>query len=153
LIIKFPNRIHKAVVDTPVSLADLFPTVLETLHHEASTNVDGRSLLSGNPHRGPVFSENHPVLAHWSEELNQEVRTIVSGTLKLINSTRGRRELYDLSKDPGETRNLYGSDHLASKALETALDSWVRSRPPSEESSPRMDPSVLERLRSLGYLQ
>jgi hypothetical protein len=73
--------------------------------------------------------------------------------MKFISSTSGKQELYDLSVDPNEERNLYREGDRASVELQTLLESWLGTlarHPPSRQT---LDRETMDRLRSLGYVQ
>ena len=53
---------------------------------------------------------------------NDSRRSLIHGDLKLTVSNESRRELYDLSKDPGERDNLWEPSDLP-----TRLKQWTRA--------------------------
>ena len=61
-------------------------------------------------------------------------RAMVRGRWKLIASTRGRRELYDMVSDPTESMDLSASRADVASELERLLQDWAttaeRQRPP-----------------------
>ena len=62
---------------------------------------------------------------HYSNQGGRPGAAVRSGDYKLIEFyENGRRELYDLKKDPGETRNLSESNPETAKALYGKLDAW-----------------------------
>ena len=73
--------------------------------------------------------------------------------MKFIRSTKGKRELYDLSSDPQETQNLYDPDDKRVAELQSDLDEWLRRMKPYAAASAEIVPENLERLKSLGYVQ
>lgn len=80
---------------------------------------------------------------------------LISGNLKIISTPlEGKNELYDLSKDPAERRNLWGPNEESDRmALE--LRSWIDANraDPGAITSDAMDSymEMVERLRALGY--
>ena len=74
--------------------------------------------------------------------------------MKLILADRGPAELYDLSADPGETRNLAAERPELAAELGARLEAWSGGwRPaPSVEGEPVLDEATRQALRSLGYL-
>ncbi|MGH9674198.1 MAG: hypothetical protein ACRD44_13535, partial [Bryobacteraceae bacterium] len=80
-------------------------------------------------------------------------RAILLGPLKLITSTAGRKEMYDVISDPQELKNLYRPGDPAAIALESALVAWIKSAGKRESSPVTLDKGLLERMRALGYLQ
>jgi hypothetical protein len=80
---------------------------------------------------------------------------IRKGEHKLIRTSDGRRELYLLNDDPGETNNLAGKDPEKVKELEALLDRWLEdhrlsSQPGKTEDD--FDQDIRARLEALGYL-
>jgi arylsulfatase A-like enzyme len=87
--------------DRPVSLVDLFPTLVDLCGLPALGDLDGRSLahLLNDPHR-----ETRPVVTTFDYQ-NYSVRT---DRWRLIHYQDGTEELYDHASDPDEWRNLAG---------------------------------------------
>jgi arylsulfatase A-like enzyme len=140
------------VVTQPVSLVDLMPTVLSAAGLETPGGVQGEPLQRlGDPTARPVFSES---FAHrgYKGRFERVERAIVAKGTKLVVSTRGRRELYDLANDPGETRNLFREDDPRARDLLTRLTEWVRAIPPLGKEAPQLDLDTLRRLKALGYV-
>jgi arylsulfatase A-like enzyme len=87
------------------SHVDLAPTILELMGVPAPAGFQGRSLVpelhgAAPENREPILCE----LAHDSH--NPPRRALVSGAYKIIDFGRNRHELYDLTTDPGETKDL-----------------------------------------------
>lgn len=157
-------------IDSWVSLIDVMPTLMELLGIEATAavekQIEGRSLV---PHlRGeslpdrPLFAESGK--AYFPEEVKRRVqfdvagrfRTVVLGDWKLIWTpglpAEEAYELYDLARDPGETRNVYSADHPQVPALQAHLKTWrARARAPAGLASP--SEADREALCALGYLE
>lgn len=84
---------------------DLAPTILELLGVPAPPDFQGKSLVPELFGGEPDVRE--PILVELAEDShNPPRRGLVFGSWKLIEFEHGRFELYDLSSDPGETRNL-----------------------------------------------
>jgi arylsulfatase A-like enzyme len=156
LIVKYPNQTSPSVVSVPVSHVDLMPTILDMLGYPIPAHVQGRSMR--DPKRlenRDVISESFPRLAFLPYRGDQErsERSIRRGSMKMIISTRGKRELYDLSKDAPESGNLIGAEAAVAQAMEARLREWVRLAPADMAKPVSGKPADLKRLKGLGYIQ
>jgi arylsulfatase A-like enzyme len=157
LIVKYPRAVQAPAgqwIETPVSGVDLLPTVLETAGIPVPENVQGQSLRRPmDPGRVIIaesFLDDHLRRLHRRTDLVQ--RALYQGRWKLIGSTSGKRELYDVAADPSESRDLFNPDEAASQECSATLDRWVRIIP-ARRITPRMDQQTKARLKSLGYIQ
>ena len=127
LLVRYPGAVRAgAVIDSPVSSVDLFPTLCEAAGVRAR-NADGVSLLPvlrGAPPRPRPLFWHYP---HYSNQGGEPSSAIREGDWKLIEFYHGeRRELYNLRNDPGETRNLAGAQQAMARKLSLALHQWLR---------------------------
>ncbi len=150
LLIKYPRQQQAAVVDEPVSLVDVLPTILDAAGIEDSEGLDGRSLMSSSSTPPPALfaAENQ----RGAQETKREW-AVVSGEWKLITTQSGHRELYNIREDPGEDRNLSSESAEQTGRLLGLLDEWLRATPKYAGGTRQLDPAVIERLRGLGYVQ
>jgi arylsulfatase A-like enzyme len=110
-----------------VSQIDLVPTVLDMVGEAAPPELQGYSLrpvLEGprEPRESNVFIEwnvrepegGAPESPENAWETTADfVRSVVTPDgLKFNQSALGEHELYDLTKDPGETTNLVAAEHM-----------------------------------------
>lgn len=156
LVVWCPHRYAGGqVVDAPVALVDVTPTILDIAGAPLPKNSDGRSLepaLLGAPLE-PAFTISE--VDGSLEARTGTVRAVRSATHKLIESSLdGTRAVFDLTADPGESTDIAAqapaiADALAAKV--SPLPSPAPSPPPDEES--RRDAAVVERLRALGYFE
>ena len=104
LLISAPERFElqqRSVVDLPVCLEDIMPTVLDFAGIDIPDSVDGRSLL-------PLMRGEQP---EWREYLPIEHapmhQTLTDGREKFIWFVEdGREQFFDLTADPNEMTNL-----------------------------------------------
>lgn len=157
LIVRAPCTSSGSRVGTVVRTTDVMPTVLELLDVSTTRHgLDGTSLVSLL--RGTALREDLEALADnvyprsrfgWSE-----LRSLRAGRFKLIATVRP--ELYDLSLDPGEQRNLFHERPRLARALFTRLreiDGDLTSADPG--GRPSSDPThdeVAAGLAALGYV-
>lgn len=156
LIIKYPNIDKADVVDELVSSIDIMPTILEVLGHDISEDVQGKSLVKIDPWQPrEVISESFPYggWIDWHPRFDRVERAIFSGSYKFISSTDGKKELYDLEKDPNEKKNLYNANDNKSIALETKLVQWLKDVKEESGSAAKLSKEALGRLKALGYVQ
>ena len=127
-----PNRRLGALV----SAVDLFPTILELAGVDAASvpTSDGVSLM---PY---LRAQAHPSPRSWlyAEQFTssfdrQWQRAIRNARFKLIERHDGSRELYDLSTDALETRNLLpgplsGTQRTALNRLDRQIDALLNTR-------------------------
>ena len=154
LIIKPPAGagIPPRRVDTPVRLIDIAPTVLQLLGVPPAPSMQGSSLLSlmmGKATTSPTnvaYSETfYPSEFGWSP-----LRSIRNGHYKYIGAPKP--EMYDLTTDPQETRNLYQIKHAVALELKSQFDSLVaRITPKLTPRQTPVSPEDAQMLASLGY--
>ncbi len=120
LVLRYPGRLDGGrVVDDVVRLEDVLPTVLEVCGLPPRADVDGVSLLA--PTAGRIsrasyaaqsdtvqtFRSRHPDLTQEQERpFHVSQRSVYDGRHDLIVRSDGTLELYDVTADPGETKNL-----------------------------------------------
>lgn len=104
------------------SHVDLAPTILELMGVTPPAELQGRSFVPELYGEKPGSRE--PILCELAEDThNPPRRAIIQGDLKLIELERGRTALYDLSKDPGERKNLDKERPTELSAMKKALSS------------------------------
>lgn len=151
-------------VPQTVEIADVLPTVLDLVGVAAPAGRHGRSLVpylerpGGGGEGKPAFSEYG----------STKIRTVKRGSWKYVENPEGiepvcipdapmphfpiaRRELYDLSRDPGETRNL--AEGQPARAAE--LSGLIRQRFANirrKGGGQELSDELKEELKALGYV-
>jgi choline-sulfatase len=123
-IVCAPGRFAPARVATPVSTADLLPTLLSIVSDGDGPDpvgpLDGRDLhpmLTGQSlDRDPVRAE------YLAEGAIAPIVMTRSGDLKLVRSPADPDQLYDLAADPAERHNLVGDPAYAERYGELQAD-------------------------------
>jgi arylsulfatase A-like enzyme len=112
IILTAPGFKSNQTSDRPAELIDIFPTLLELVGLPADSGQEGQSLvpLMKNPRR----EWSHPAITSFGLG-NYSVR---STRYRFIQYFDGSRELYDLSKDPHEWKNLIKIPKMKSVIME-----------------------------------
>ncbi len=164
-LIRLPNGRHGGTRhEGVVGSVDILPTLVRFFGLPVPEGIDGKALdlnkLKETP-RGACFSEaTQPreeveVDSLWFNA--RKARCVRLGKMKYIETLYvNREELFDLSNDPNERRNLLagsaGSD-LGAGDLRALLSEWDASaRPLPTEFDQERKEETMRRLRALGYL-
>ncbi len=126
----WPGKLKPAVVNEPLHMVDIMPTLLALAGGKGSADhpFDGKdiwaTLAEGKP------SPNEDILIN-VEAFRGAVRM---GNWKLIKVALlpGKTELFDLSKDPGETTNVANQHPDIVRDLESRLLAYAKQQKPSE---------------------
>jgi arylsulfatase A len=126
LIVRWPGVTKAgATCGVPVSSIDIFPTALEACGVKSEAKADGVSLvplLKGGALKREALYWHYP---HYANQGGRPGGAVRAGNYKLIEFYENdRRELYDLSKDVGESRNLIADKPDVAKDLAAKLDAW-----------------------------
>ena len=139
VLIRWDGRIEAGEHLAPVETIDFLPTILSAagLSREVTSRMQGRSLLASamgleDLALVPVFGAIYPGDAATLGRPSRHVRGrwVRYGDFKLVLPGSGPNplplELYDLSRDPGETTNLAGSPEHADRIVRMTrlLDQW-----------------------------
>jgi arylsulfatase A-like enzyme len=126
LLVRWPGVTKPArTIAEPVHSIDFFPTLHDACSAKSDVKVDGGSLvplLKGESLKRDALFWHYP---HYSNQGGKSGAAVRAGDYKLIEFYEdGRRELYDLKKDPGEVRNLIEENPKWSRELADRLDAW-----------------------------
>jgi choline-sulfatase len=138
--------IPPSVVNPPISLVDVVPTVLPLLGLKGPSG-DGIDL--GPAMRGAAISDRELYAESFAPLFDfgwSPLRTIRSRGFKFIEAPRA--ELYELSRDPGEALNLAAEQGPRVAELRDRVERY----PPPAIDKTATDPEALARLQALGYL-
>lgn len=114
------------VIDDPIISLDILPTFIEAAGEKTnkSWNLDGRSflpLLTGEKKSQPVRT------LHWRQHGSGGSIAIREGKWKLIHNRSeagAKPELYDLSKDISESKDLSAENPEVMKQLSKKMKTW-----------------------------
>lgn len=159
LIIRTPDKKWAGErVKCQVRSVDIAPTILDLCGIEYEQKaLDGRSLL--DPISGDEMGDR-PALSSTTDTVNTQHLTVLARMsfrrppFKLIKSLfNDSWEVYDLEKDPSETRNLHEdlSDNEAVKEMAALIEAEAGRIKPFEGGEDEEE-KLREQLRGLGYL-
>jgi arylsulfatase A-like enzyme/cytochrome c-type biogenesis protein CcmH/NrfG len=157
LIVKLPGQKKAATVTQPVGLVDIVPTLCSILNIDIPAQVQGEditALLQGgasDTYERFLYSESLTPTRLGAGPL----MSISTGRWKYIQAKRP--ELYDITTDPQEQKNLIERESQRAHIIEDKLRDKLREK---LEQSVRKDPDSrlaldaesIRRLESLGYV-
>jgi arylsulfatase A-like enzyme len=155
LIMVGPGLPAGRVVDQPVSIVDVAPTILDLVGLPVEPRFEGRSLLASVDGGAPVDVLLELLPTGSALDVRRHAAGLVSGTLALLEPSRpgAGDEVFDLTHDPGE-RDLDPPALLESaaglRARLVARQRELATRAGRTETAP-VDSTMRERLRALGY--
>ena len=164
LLDPFSSELAGTRIDDPVSLIDVLPTLLARLDMEIPNQVQGSerwALIQGRARGDQISSPPAGVYSEGTFALNRPFGTLIQtyreGNLKLIlDRHRDAKELYDLGKDPGETRDLFAAEPLIAARLYDKLRQHYNRNflifAQEKKSKMEREKEKLRELRSLGYI-
>jgi arylsulfatase A-like enzyme len=140
LIVSWPGHLPEGkVIDDPVELIDVVPTMLDAAGIPLPSTVQGRSLLpliaGRQPGRDAVFSEIDFSLPQFERYYLPDSRRVMVGTREWKMSYFVQRlgdardgDLYHLRDDPDELENLWGDKAHADviARLEARVKGWEK---------------------------
>jgi choline-sulfatase len=141
LIVAGPG-VEAREVTQAVSTVDVAPTIA-ALAANAIPKRDGRDISRETSVESIYAESEYAASFGWSA-----LASMRSGNLKLIRGTTS--ELFDLSRDPGETSNILADQRRVANDLTTRLDA-VRATAAPPAQSP-VDEETRAKLASLGYV-
>ena len=144
LIVHYPRDYEAPrVIETPVSLIDIVPTVLAVTNTEPKDDLLGLNLLGPLPEDRPILTE--------SDRGGRPIRAVRIGEQKLIKS-RPRRapKVYNLSLDPGEQAGRRADSR--DDDLVAVLEAWPENELTAEAEPIDIDAAERAMLEALGYL-
>lgn len=176
LIFYYPPKIPaNKKLDNLVQNIDVTPTILHLLNYEVKyPTFQGKSLLplllksekfsSLSTDDETVYIERRAFTNEYTTREQAIKRQIVPGltfairtrSWKYIWSKEGTSELYNLVADPGETKNVVMEKPEIAEQLKNKLFVWLKNNSKKKMCMPvfqKYDPEMIERLRSLGYIQ
>ncbi|MDX2437244.1 MAG: sulfatase [Acidobacteriota bacterium] len=153
-IAAFPGHLPEGlVIDEPVAMVDVLPTVLDLMDLESPDRINGASLLPLI--RGDGGAPRAIVAETYRPEAYSEKRALVLDGFKYIHSWTDDHEweeLYDLENDPGELHELSAIEVERLTTMREALQTRLLAAVPAEVVEAELSSEEIERLRALGYI-
>jgi arylsulfatase A-like enzyme len=164
LVVKWPRSVtgFRGIVDEPVSLLDLVPTLVDGLALDgAADGFQGRSLLplvfGGQGGARPFYAVTRG--ANGPNQAAMPKLMLESGGWRVhFTPLRGTTELYDAARDPLEKKDLAPERPLEALLLRQSLQmqsAWNRDLLRHEDPDApdgELDAEEIEQLEALGYL-
>jgi arylsulfatase A-like enzyme/Tfp pilus assembly protein PilF len=141
-------------VKRQVRSIDFLPTLLELMGGKAPDQVQGASLAPA--FTGKLIATGTSYAETLYPKMNMgwaELRAIHTDDWEYVRAPQP--ELYDLTRDPGETTNVIERHPAETQRFEALLNGIVSSSAPGrveKVETSLVDPQIMEQLRSLGYL-
>ena len=156
LLVKAPGQQSSALEDEPISLAAVSDLVLRTIAASEGGLPNSKVSLAAE---GVVVAENYFTRPKdlfnpdWGHRFRRVRTVLYEWPYKFIRSSDQDHELYDLSSDPHESRNLIDRRADLHERLKTQLRTLQRLWRPHEKGLPaELTQQDVKELRALGYL-
>jgi arylsulfatase A-like enzyme len=149
LIVRWPGVVPSGkVTDVPVTQLDYLPTLLEACGVKVEGSFDGMSVLplwKGDKISGRMLYWHFP---HYTNQGSRPAGAVREGNWKLVEHyDNGRAELYDLSKDVSEAKDLAEREPERVKSMKAKLAAWRKSVNAQENTpNPAFEESLYKKL-------
>lgn len=147
LLVKLPGSAHGGRrVASPVALVDVAATLLDVYGAERPEPFDGRSLA-------PLWRGDARAAAEATRPILSELRdrmSVRTARWKYLEDPRDGARLYDLERDPGETRNVLARNAETARELAAVAERARASR--RARARRELSEETVEQLRALGYV-
>lgn len=121
----WPGHVPAGVISNEVvHMTDLFPTLLAATgaHPEAAWHVDGADLWS--TWTGKAKLPERTLFWEWRVEGSNQLAAM-RGPMKLVITSGGRPELFNVETDPAERRNAIAENPELARQLQNELKAWL----------------------------
>ena len=176
LVVHGLANVSPAVIQAPVQLADLMPTILGWAGVAVPPGLPGQPLPTAEPapsgraivaeyhdYRDERFYAqfNDPVREllrkRWehctaADRADGDMRAVIRPPYELMWYEKYRVQLFDVQTDPSEARDLAAAMPERVAELDAHLQRVLAAANPRAAPRAELDPAQVERLRALGYL-
>lgn len=125
LIIRVPNEEAKVVQD-PVNLVDLFPTVCDLMEIETPDGLDGESLLPIIKGEKQTLDRDYTFSEYSAHGIPNSMFMIRWKQYKYVYFCYDKPQLFDLESDPKEAQSLIGDGYVVPEVAEIARECHKR---------------------------
>ncbi|MEW5806025.1 MAG: sulfatase-like hydrolase/transferase [Acidobacteriota bacterium] len=151
LIVKYPFSKKTGILHSRVGIVDVMPEILSVLGKEIPRDLDGAPFETGNRNPLAELYINRYYFREFGERFGSILRAKYDQHFKLIISSSGRHELYQLIEDPLESKNLVYEYPDVKDRLLQQVEHYLMDKKPVM-SHEWVDQETRDKLRSLGYL-
>lgn len=158
LIVKAPRQQDRRRVHEPISLSDLPRLIFSLMARDMGKKYAAE--FPNAPGAHPLIAQNYFTgkgildLPGYGARFRRARTAVIDGSLKLIDSTDGTRELYDLAEDPWEADDRLAHRRQDGERLAASLARYRSTRPDAPAGAEPLlpDKEHLEKLKALGYM-
>jgi arylsulfatase A-like enzyme/Tfp pilus assembly protein PilF len=150
LLLRLPAQRDAGMrIDERVGLADVAPTILQTVGIPAPPQMQGTSLtgMTKMPTDRAIYAESEYAHIAYGWAI---LRSWRSGKYLFVQAPK--RELYDQTSDPGALNNVASDAAAVADTLSSQLDEFHRKTSSTSVAKSAADPKAAENLRALGYV-
>ncbi len=154
LLIRTPDAVAR--VDPTIVTSEDMPWLIATHVRDPQVRA-ALEHFSRGPGTHPVMSENYYTLAvdlatPWGKRFHRIRRALFEWPYKLIASSDGHDELYDLSRDPGEHHNLVNARPAMARRMIQEVEAATSGNATRVGSrNTHLSAHDLQQMRALGY--
>lgn len=136
LLVEYPG-VKPRVVDTPISLIDIGPTVFDAFGVPTPGFWMGESLVPAL--LGEPMKPHRPI---YMERVGSRAVLFANGIKVMLSESPLSEEIYDTRKDPGEREDLRealgaeGDRHVALARMYAEVHAWPNGDPPQSNQGP-----------------
>ena len=136
-----------SVLSGLIESVDIFPLVLEHSGLPVPGSIDGSAWGAGRTHS---FGWLYPKPDRDNAE---ELRSVQSDGWKLVESSSGKVELYNIDRDPAETLDLSVAEKRILRELDKALNETRHEVNGRMTPATHLSEEMMDELRALGYVK
>jgi len=158
LLIKYPfAEKRKGIVNEPVSLTGLAPTILSYAKIPVPKPIQGSPFYDLASQKIVAQNFRDPSWGKREEfkRFDQDLISLIDGDFKIIKSMGGENQLYNIKIDPQEQKNLIGENPRVATRLLTTLDNYIRNLGllKKKENQLELNQIQIQTLKGLGYVK